>query len=111
MGTNYYAVRNKPTVREPIHIGKSSYGWRFLFQYQDEKWNEPPVVWHNYKEVKDWLKKYTVDSDEFVIMNEYDEIISYDDFINMVKEKQKTKVHDEHADNVNGYRFTEGWFI
>ena len=31
MGTNYYAVKNKPTVSSPIHIGKSSMGWKFCF--------------------------------------------------------------------------------
>jgi hypothetical protein len=33
MGTNYYAVKIEPTVREDriIHIGKSSAGWKFLF--------------------------------------------------------------------------------
>lgn len=31
MGTNYYAVMKKPTIADPIHIGKSSIGWKFLF--------------------------------------------------------------------------------
>ena len=38
MGTNYYAVKSKPTVRNPIHIGKSSMGWRFNFHRVD-KWD------------------------------------------------------------------------
>lgn len=37
MGTNYYAVRNKPTVESPHHIGKSSAGWLFNFQEQGEE--------------------------------------------------------------------------
>ena len=32
MGTNYYVIPNRPSVEEPIHIGKSSMGWMFLFQ-------------------------------------------------------------------------------
>ena len=31
MGTNYYVVSSKPKVCYPIHIGKSSAGWKFLF--------------------------------------------------------------------------------
>lgn len=64
----------------------------------------------------DGLKKHTVDTQEFVILNEYDEIISYDDFIRLVEDKQ----HDEHclsntdnfayARNVDGYRFSDGEF-
>ena len=52
MGTNYYAVSKKPTVAEPIHIGKSSAGWTFAIQEQ----NNPPAVWHSYGEVMQWLK-------------------------------------------------------
>lgn len=110
MGTNYYAVRNKPTVREPIHIGKSSWGWRFLFQYQDDNWAEPPIFWSNYEEVKEWLYKYTVENKEFVIMDEYDNIVPYEEFIDLVEQKQKENLHDIHEDIVDGYRFMKGWF-
>lgn len=37
MGTNYYLVKNRPSVSEPLHIGKSSAGWRFLF-YKPSIW-------------------------------------------------------------------------
>ena len=56
MGTNYYAVRTRPTTDEPIHIGKASLGWKFLFQAMDEKYNEPPVVWNTYDQVYEWSK-------------------------------------------------------
>lgn len=52
MGCNYYAVLKKPTVREPIHIGKSSCGW--LFHFQDNEY------WHSYPEVKTWLQENVV---------------------------------------------------
>lgn len=116
MGTNYYAVKSRPSVQVPIHIGKSSIGWLFNFQSQNEKYTEPPVVWNTYNQVKDWLKKYTVDSKEYVIMNEYDEIVSYEDFINLVDEKQKdpknlsNKDNFTYARNVDGYRFYDGDF-
>lgn len=112
MGTNYYAVRNRPTIQEPIHIGKSSIGWRFSFQTQNETWNDPPVVWNTYEQVCDWLKKYTVESTEYVIIDEYDEIINYDDFLEMVKNKQDNDNPDNftYSRNINGYRFNDGEF-
>lgn len=112
MGTNYYAVRNRPTTDEPIHIGKSSIGWKFLFQAHNNTWNDPHVVWNTYEQVRDWLKKYTVESAEYVIIDEYDKIISYDDFLKLVKDKQDNENPDNftHARNVNGYRFTDSEF-
>ena len=117
MGTNYYVVPNRPSVHGGIHIGKSSIGWLFLFQSQHETWNDPPIVWHSWPAVKDWLQKYTVDSTNYVIVDEYDEIISFADFIDLVESKQ----HDEHcrrnpdnfscSRNVGGYRFTDYDFL
>ena len=112
MGTNYYAVRNRPTTSEPIHIGKSSIGWKFLFQSHNDTWDEPPVVWNAYDQVYEWLYKHTVESDEFVIMDEYDRIVSFDEFISWVENKQKENNPDDftYAKNVNGYRFTDNEF-
>lgn len=111
MGTNYYAVRNRPTTREPLHIGKSSAGWLFVFHQINDTWDDPPVIWNTYNQVKEWLKKYTVDSDEYVILDEYDKIISFDEFFRMVDSKQndeQCKNNKENFDyclNVDGYRF------
>ena len=112
MGTNYYAVRNRPTTDEPIHIGKSSMGWKFLFQRQDMPYAEPPVVWNSYDEVYAWLYENTVRSDKYVIINEYDEIVSFDDFIKLIELKQRERNKDDftYCDNVKGYRFTRGDF-
>lgn len=118
MGTNYYAVRSRPTTESPIHIGKSSVGWMFLFQEQYKPWNDPPVHWSDFDEVKAWLKKYTVDSTEYVIIDEYDKIVSYDEFINDIVEWKQNDEHsksnpdnfDPYTRNVNGYRFTDGDF-
>ena len=112
MGTNYYVVKNGPSVREPIHIGKSSIGWLFGFQGHNDRWDDPPVVWNTYKQVRDWLKKYTVDSTDYVIMNEYDEVVSFEDFFDLVDSKQKdpdclrNPDNFDYARNVDGYRFT-----
>ena len=113
MGTNYYAVRNRPSVCEPIHIGKSSAGWKFHFQQQNNKWNEPPIEWNTFPQVRDWLKKYTVDSTEYVIMDEYDRIVPFDEFMELIERKQEENNPGDfaYARNVDGYRFSEGDFI
>lgn len=112
MGTNYYAVRNRPTTQEPIHIGKSSFGWKFNFQSHNESYEDPPVIWNTYEQVIGWLRKYTVETDEFVILDEYDRVVSLDEFVEMVEEKQDENNLDDfsYARNVNGYRFSDGEF-
>lgn len=112
MGTNYYAVRNRPTIDDPIHIGKSSFGWKFYFQSHNDKWHEPPVIWNTYDQVYEWLHKYTVETDSYVIMDEYDKIISFDEFIALVEKKQSEDNPDNftYARNVNGYRFSDDEF-
>ena len=113
MGTNYYAVKNRPTTGQPLHIGKSSAGWLFCFHQIEDTWNDPPVIWNTYNQVKDWLKKNTVESDNYVIMNEYDEIIPYDEFVAMVDRKQtdehcrSNKDNFRYCKNVDGYRFDD----
>ena len=117
MGTNYYAVRTRPTVGEPVHIGKSSWGWLFLFQAQDNPYHNPPIVWNRYEDVIDWLREYTLGDNDYVIMDEYDNIVHLDEFIRMVDEKQNDPHNLENPDNfregvrnVEGYRFDDRWF-
>jgi hypothetical protein len=117
MGTNYYAVKNKASISEPIHIGKSSMGWLFLFQDQDNTWGDIPVVWHTYNQVKEWLKKYTTGKKPpYVILDEYDRKVTYNQFIKLVETKQKDKHclfnpdNFKYNKNIDGYRFSEGDF-
>lgn len=118
MGTNYYVVPSRASIREPVHIGKSSWGWLFCFQDQDNPWwGDPPVVWHTYEQVMAWLLEWTVEKTDYVIMNEYDEIVSYEEFKKLVDEKQSdpgsiaNKGNFAYGEkNVNGYRFIEGDF-
>lgn len=113
MGTNYYVVKNRPTICDPIHIGKSSYGWLFSFQTHNDKWNDPPIVWNSYPQVYDWLKKNVDETWKYVIMNEYDEIVPFDEFIDMVQKKQndpfcKSNPNNfSYSRNVDGYRFSD----
>jgi len=107
MGTNYYAVKKKPSLYNgALHIGKSSAGWKFLFRgYQDEELNYGADRL-NINSIEDW-KKYLKENN-VVILDEYDREISYDDFFKLVEEKQKEENKDNFCDccNVNGYRFT-----
>jgi len=116
MGTNYYVARTKATLESPIHIGKASAGWLFLFQTQNEIWHDPPIVWNTYEQVKEWLRKNVVESGEYAIVDEYDCIVTYDEFCERVNWRQ----NDEHclsnkdnfvyARNVDGYRFSDDDF-
>ena len=109
MGTNYYVVRRKPSIREPLHIGKSSAGWKFLFhevnKYNDFDYN---LEIHTFEQWKYFLEN----NKDILILNEYDEEVSVKEFLELVKEKQKenNKHNFEYCKNVNGYRFSDGDF-
>ena len=110
MGMNYYAVKKKPTISGPIHIGKSSTGWRFLFHEIngiDDDWN---LQIHTFPQWKDWLEKHI--NKDYVLLNEEDEIVKLDYFLNLVESKQKMDNPDNftNAKNIDGYRFTDGDF-
>lgn len=109
MGTNYYTKTEKcPHCGhrpEGIHLGKSSAGWQFSFQYNGGKF------YKNVEEMKVWLKDKTIE-------NEYGEEVSHEYFWKMVEEKQKEKLN--HADYmslnypgrdtdfiIGGYSFTD----
>ena len=110
MGTNYYAVKNRPSICDGLHIGKANGGWRFLFNRINDSWCEPEVHWNSYEEVCAWLKRHVVEDKDYVILNEYDEIVSYDEFIKIVENHQSYPENFEYCDNVNGYRFTSEEF-
>ena len=117
MGTNYYAVPNRPSCKEPIHIGKSSIGWMSNFQTQNTYGVAGiRIEWNTFKQVKDWLYKWTVEKPIYVILNEYDDVVTYDEFIDLVERKQKDKRSRDNPDNfsyarnVDGYRFTDEEF-
>lgn len=112
MGTNYHAVMKKPTIADPIHIGKSSIGWKFLFHRVDGYLNYiNGESLDTYSKWVNFLKEYT-DNDTTVIMNEYDEEVSLTDLIELVQRKQ-LEINDDdfrYCDNVEGYRFVRGDF-
>jgi len=105
MGTNFYTKLNECEScgrYNEIHLGKSSYGWQFSFQYNGG------LFYKNISEMKKWLKGRTIE-------NEYGEIIKYDEFWKMVKAKQK-KEFQNHAQSypdstyelvIGGYSFSD----
>ena len=89
------------------HIGKSSIGWLFNFQYQDE--------WHSYDEFRSFILDKEKMKDK-IIIDEYNKEISPEELLDWIDTKQKDK-HNldnpdnfKYSDNVNGYRFSSGDF-
>jgi hypothetical protein len=83
MGTNYYVKhKNRRVCQRDLHIGKNSYGWQFVWQYQygDEDYNIPELA-----SKQDWLEYLLVHDSE--IYNEYDEQVSFLDFVTMLNTK------------------------
>lgn len=110
MGTNYYIKADScekcGRSDGDIHLGKSSAGWQFSFQYNGGQY------YKNVKEMKAWTK-------DKVIYDEYDAPVQYEDFWKMVKAKQKKsnlnhaeyvkENHPSHTDNfvIDGYSFSD----
>jgi len=105
MGTNYYTKDKTNECEccgrgvENIHLGKSSAGWNFSFQYNDGKY------YKNFEEMKRWLK-------DKVIEDEYGHIITLDEFIAFINIKQKENRNhanvykDDRNFVIDGYSFT-----
>jgi len=94
MGTNFYTKINHCNDcgrYDEIHLGKSSYGWKFCFQLNGEKF------YKNVDEMRDWLKYKE-------IKDEYGATISKEDFWKMVEEKQNGK-NSEDEIIIDGYSF------
>lgn len=109
MSTNYYLVKNRPSIDSCLHIGKSSGGWRFLFNKPSIWETDAPL--NTFEAWRDYLKEQT-ENGSHVIMNEYDEVVDYDWLMNLIESKQTENRPDmfEYCENVNGYRFASGEF-
>lgn len=86
MGTNYYLRYNICECCgrfDQYHIGKDSVGWKFLFHIDE-----------NRKNVNDWLEN--IRSSRYKIYNEYDEEISYHDFLKIITNKiqNQSRIHE-----------------
>ena len=93
--------------REAKHIGKSSWGWLFNFQDQDE--------WHSYEQFKNYITNKDNMKDK-IIINEYNEKLTPKEMLKIIDDKQKDKRNHNNPDNfhycrnVDGYRFSSGDF-
>lgn len=88
MGTNYYVKKNlcdSCKRSDPIHLGKSSAGWKFLLQANGFE------HYKNWKEMKAWLA-------DKVIENEYEERVSVENFVDLVEKKHADpELWDHHT--------------
>lgn len=63
-----------------------------------------------------WLHEHITLKQDYVLMNEYDEVVDVEDFIETVQKIQHDKNCKSNSDNfrycrnVDGYRFAEGEF-
>lgn len=114
MGTNFYthsktceSCGHKP---EGIHLGKSSVGWQFSFQYNGGEY------YKNVEEMKAWLADKEIE-------DEYGESVSHKKFWDMVAAKQTEdnlnhakmmhKEYPSYRDReyiIDGYSFSDGEF-
>lgn len=104
MGTNYYiettACKSCGHSEGDIHLGKSSIGWRFNFQYNGGRY------YKNVREMKEWLKNKQ-------IWNEYGEEVPHEEFWELVKLKQDPEYTKNNPDDKNcefeidGYVFSD----
>ena len=112
MGTNFYAIKQLPNSikgkicelietdqydeakklfddnYEKIHIGKSSFGWKFIFDYNHFKYYDL-----NRKSINDFLCRNDVK-----LYDEYGEQVSIDDFWRLVDSKK------DGYDNISFYK-------
>lgn len=77
-----------------VHIGKSSYGWKFCFNHNDEKYYKK-----NRKSIDEFIKSGT-------LYNEYYEEVDPNEFWKLVDSKQEDRV-DEYSFDENGLRFSD----
>lgn len=112
MGTNYYIIENmkppcsccgRPYEHEQVHIGKSSFGWKFLFS----------SVKGQYRDFKSWLE--FVEKYKDSIYDEYERKVELEDLLKLIANKQEN-FKQEKVVNVGddfdyldpeGYRFTD----
>lgn len=89
-----------------IHIGKSSAGWKPLFQVQEE--------YNNVNEMKRW---YDLSSNEWIIKDEYGEELSWEQLEKWLLNWESIRNCRTHVDGswssakiIDGYEFYDGEF-
>jgi hypothetical protein len=89
MGTNYYARVNhcdKCNRGDDLHIGKSSFGWKFSFRGHRD--HAPPLTTE--QAWRDFLREHP-------IFDEYGDRVEYDEFWKRAINKERSELRD-HID-------------
>lgn len=77
-------VSEVQSLSPKIHIGKQSYGWQFIFNANRFRYYQP-----NKEDIDKFLR-----DENMVFVDEYDKVVSVDDFWEMV-DKNKEKMNNE----------------
>ena len=95
MGTNYYLNTDYCPCcghpRKKVHLGKSSYGWKFLFRKSKKV--------RDFESFCEFIKTGSIE-------NEYGEEVDKEDLLDLIDSEQTDKEHDD-AENIGGYDFIE----
>lgn len=113
MGTNYYLAKNAPTSNSPLHIGKASAGWKFLFHEPFSYDIDDGYEIHTFDQWKKYIEDHVNVRKTHSIVDEYDDVVTPEWFFEMVESKQKEENKENFwysVKNVNGYRFSAGEF-
>lgn len=98
MGTNYYLNTNHcpccGKARTETHLGKASYGWKFLFHKTGQ------VV--DYNSFCEFIKTG-------VIKDEYGRDVNPEELLTLIRYKQADKDHP-NVEIIDGYNFLGGEF-
>ena len=87
----YDIIRALLDEAKDIHIGKHSYGWKFLWNVNNFKY-----FGESKKEMFDWLK----DKD---IIDEYDKHYTFDQFIKRIRITEGYDLESHYKDNPDSY--------
>ena len=97
MGTNYYAHINKckccGKAEEVIHIGKTSYGWRFGLDVSENNIE----YFTDYKSFKKFIHSEDID-----LLNEYGDRVTLELLYATIEERKDKQGHEDHAKSVDG---------
>ena len=100
MGTNYYLNTDYCPCcgqsKQRIHIGKSSCGWRFNFDGADLKTMD-------IDKIKEKLKYGNIE-------NEYGDEVSFDEFWEMVENKEVRSQNDKYIAIIDSYEISNTTF-
>lgn len=117
MGMNYYAriskkqkdiINNNSQISDlakycvnkfDLHIGKSSWGWRFMFQVQEVFTKGESVTLDTFAKWKKFINREDIE-----VFNEDNELVDKKWFISYIQEKQ-CEAHPNENDNTYSHDF------